>query len=61
MYAVKPEHNIPMSWAEYEWQDNYLSRHPLLSLTSPESPSLIRIRSLNQHNIECFPTTTLGT
>ena len=39
-------------------QENYLSRHPLLSLTSPEASSLIRIRSLNQHNIECFPTIT---
>ena len=19
VYAVKPEHNIPMSWAEHEW------------------------------------------
>ena len=39
---------------------NDFSHHPLLSLTSPEAPGLIRIRSLNQHNIECFPITTLG-
>ena len=38
-YAVKPEHKIPMSWVDHE---NYLSRHPLLSFTSPEAPSLIR-------------------
>ena len=49
VYAVKHEHNIPMSWAEH-----HLSRHPLLSLTIPEAPNLIHIRSLNQHNIECF-------
>ena len=59
-YAIKPEHNIPMSWQSMNGQENYLSRHPLLSLTSPEAPSLIYIRSLNQHNIECFLTTTLG-
>ena len=55
-YAVKPEHNISMSWQSMNGQENYLSRHPLLSLTSPEAPSLIRIRSLNQHDIECYPT-----
>ena len=45
VYA-KPEHNIPMNG-----QKKYLSRHPLLSLTSHEALSLIRIRILNQHNI----------
>ena len=40
-------------------QENYFSHHPLLSLTRPEAPSLIHIQSLNQHNIECCPTTTL--
>ena len=39
-------------------QENYLSRHQLLLLTSHEAPSLIRIRSLNQHNIESLPTRT---
>ena len=33
-------------------QENYLNRHPLLSLTSHEAPTLICIRSLNQHNME---------
>ena len=50
MYAVKNEHNIPMSLAEHEWAKK-LFESSSISLTSHEAPSLIRIRSLNQHNI----------
>ena len=35
-------------------QENYLIRHPLLSLTSPEAPSLMRIRSLNHIEVTYF-------
>ena len=60
VYAVNMNIILLLAGQNMNGQENYLSCHPLLSLTSHEAPSLICIKSLNQHNMGSFPTTTLG-
>ena len=58
-YGHKLDVNMPPRWTEMGmagkyWLGYFLSRHPELTLRSPEATSLNRATSFNRHNVKCF-------
>lgn len=57
--AISNNLKVPKSWeanklAGPDWFTSFLRRHPSLSIRTPESTSLARATSFNQHNVKTF-------
>ncbi|XP_018332973.1 uncharacterized protein LOC108742303 isoform X2 [Agrilus planipennis] len=57
--AISNNLKVPKSWesnklAGPDWFTSFLTRHPSLSIRTPESTSLARATSFNQHNVKTF-------
>ncbi|XP_030767040.1 uncharacterized protein LOC115890832 [Sitophilus oryzae] len=58
-FGQENQKKIPENWrknecASYDWLKGFMSRHPQLSLRSPEGTSLGRATAFNRHNVQEF-------
>lgn len=58
-FGKENDKKLPENWkknecASYDWLKGFMSRHPQLSLRSPEATSLGRATAFNRHNVQEF-------